>query len=218
MAIDTTIFSAIEQRQLDRLASLLRAGADPNAARPAEEGQRVLRPDWHALHAAIDALDDGGSVEALLLLLRHGAQVEGWGAGASHDTPLLMALFRHRLEAARILLAAGADPNVRGCEGDSPLRWAVEHDDIETAAMLLRCGAWKSMDEWGGLAGMTALGHAVSQLNVPMVWLLLSAGASVHALDSDYRPALKRIPPRDAHNAPAWDGVAALLASGQDAG
>jgi hypothetical protein len=73
------IFSAIEQQDLDSLAASLAAGADPNGARPADEVRDHLRPDWHALHAAIDALDDGGSVEALVLLLRHGADVEGRG-------------------------------------------------------------------------------------------------------------------------------------------
>jgi ankyrin repeat protein len=122
-----------------------------------------------------------------------------------------MALFRHQCEAARILLAAGADPNVVGDEGDSLLRWSVEHGDIDIAAMLLRCGAGKSIDSAGGLTGMTALGCAVSRLNVPMVMLLLSAGASAYALDADRRPALERIPRRDATNASAWDAVMALL-------
>ena len=41
--MDGQIFSAIEEQDLDRLAALLAAGADPNAARPADEVRPILR-------------------------------------------------------------------------------------------------------------------------------------------------------------------------------
>jgi ankyrin repeat protein len=144
--------------------------------------------------AAIEALEDGGSVEALVLLLRHGARADAWDA-EKEATPLLMALFRRQREAVRLLLTCNADPNVVGAEGDSPLRWCVEQRDIETASLILRCGGWRTIDAARGPSGMTALGRAASQLDLSMVKLLLSAGADPRALDADDRTALQRLPP-----------------------
>ncbi|NET62852.1 MAG: ankyrin repeat domain-containing protein [Symploca sp. SIO2E6] len=127
------LFEAIEQHDLERLANLLLHGADPNSI-------HSQWPGWCPLHLAIEELEFGGSIEALILLLRYNATIDQWDSTHS-ATPLLMALFRNQLEAVRTLLAAGADPNVVGDEGDSPLRWSVERDDLETVAMLLRCGA-----------------------------------------------------------------------------
>jgi ankyrin repeat protein len=143
-------------------------------------------------------------------LLRHGATVDAWDA--RHDaTPLLMSLFRGQDEATRLLLARGADPNVRGAEGDSPLRWSVQHDDLATAALLLRSGAGTTIDEPGGPTGANALGMAAKRLNVPMIELLLAHGADPRALDADRFTAHDRLPARTAENSPAWDRASTLL-------
>lgn len=201
--MSTELFEAIETHDVDRLATVLRGGADPNAV-------KVEGPKWLALHAAVDELEDGGSTEAVILLLRHGARVDGLDSDRD-ATPLLMALFREQPEAARILLAAGADPNFRGSEGDSPLRVCVEQGRHELAAMLLRCGATQTIDESGGLSGMTALGRAASQLDISMLELLLKAGADPLALDADRQTAREHLPPREPHNQETWDTAAALL-------
>ena len=199
----TELFEAIEQHDLNRLVALLSSGADPNAT-------LAKWPEWRALHAAIEELEHGGSIEALILLLRYGVDVDGRNK-PSDATPLLMALFRHQMEAVRLLLAAGADPNVVGDEGDSPLRWCVERDDLETAEMLLRCGADKTINGVGGLKGMTALGHAVSRLNIPVIKLLLGAGADPEALDANYQTAREHLPRRETSDLQVWDTAAALL-------
>lgn len=201
--MSTDLFEAIEQHDLDRLAALLSSGADPNAIQPRAHG-------WRPLHAAIEELEHGGPVEALVLLLRSGAIVDGWDVRRD-ATPLLMALFRHQPEAVRILLAAGADPNVEGSEGDSPLRWSVEQSDLETAAMLLRCEATKTIDSAGGPSGMSSLGRAASRLNVPMIELLLRAGADPDALDADHQTAHERLPARGSTEPQRWDQAAALM-------
>lgn len=181
------LFEAIEQHDANRVAELLSQGADPNAA-------REQWPGWIPLHAAIEELDYGGSVEVVTLLLNHGADVNGWDA--QHEaTPLLMAIFRSNREAVRILLEAGANPNVRSGEGDSPLRWCVENGDRETAALLLQYGASKTIDEFGGACGYTALGMAARKLNLGMIDLLLDAGANPEALDEDYQTAREHVPP-----------------------
>lgn len=196
----SAIFDAIEAHDLDRLASALAAGGDPNAL-------KSNPPHWAPLHEAIEQLEDGGSIEALVLLLRHGANVEG----SEGDTPLLMALYRTQPEAVDVLLAAGAETNVRGPEGDSPLRVAVERGDLATAAMLLRCGARKTINDVGAPSFASALGIAATRLDVPMIALLLAAGADPAAHDADHMTARDRLSPRTADNAKARDEAEALL-------
>lgn len=209
------LFEAIKRHDLNRLARLLEGGANPNAALPKHPQWSPLQEGWHTLYAAIEELEEGGLIEALVLLLRHGASVEGWGTPKRDDSPLLMALFRNQREAVRILLAAGADTNVEGCEGDTPLRWCAERGDTEMALTLLRCGATKTIDSAGGPAGRTALGWAAYSLNISMAELLLGFGASVDALDADRCTARMRMPPRDASNERAWDIIARRLEAPQ---
>jgi len=196
-------FAAIEAHDLDQLAAALRAGADPNA-------MMVEPPRWTALHAAIEELEYGGSVDALVLLLRHGAHVD-LRDGAGDATPLLMAVFRGQIEAVRLLLTAGADPCVVGAEGDSPLRAAVEQHAPDTVDLLLRAGADRAISDAGGPSGMSALGRAAFELDVAMVKRLLRFGARSEALDADGRTARERMPARDASNAEAWDDTALVL-------
>lgn len=204
------LHEALKQHDPERLAALLARGADPNAAQPSDPRWYPLHAGWHPLHAAIEELDNGGPIEALIVLLRHGANVEGWGR-TGDDSPLLMALFRSQREAVRLLLAAGADVNVVGSEGDTPLRWSVEQGDRATASLLLCCGAAKTIDQGGGASGMNTLGTAAAMLNPAMVVLLLSAGASPQALDADGRSARQRMPERDQDNQIAWDETDKLL-------
>jgi ankyrin repeat protein len=59
-------------------------------------------------------------------------------------TPLLWAVFRGDIEAVRLLLESGADPNVRPNPSDSPL-WHAEDDFglTEIAELLKSYGATK---------------------------------------------------------------------------
>src|SRR4051794_24000236 len=126
----TELIEAIEEHALDRVAELLLRGADPNTG-------DTKQPEWVPLKSAIEELSHGGPIEAMILLLRHDAAVEGKGTPGD-ATPLLVAVINKQLEAVRILLACGANPNVRDDEGDSALRKSVEKDDREMAALLLR--------------------------------------------------------------------------------
>jgi ankyrin repeat protein len=200
MSDPTAIFAALEAHDLDRLALALAGGGDPNALKPTP-------PQWSPLHEAIEQLEDGGSIEALVLLLRHGAAVEG----LEGDTPLLMALYRDQPAAVQVLLAAGARPDVRGVEGDTPLRTAVERGDLLTAATLLRCGATATINDSGGALGASALGFAARRLDLPMIELLLQWGADPAALDADRMTAHARLPSPSPENQSAWVQADQLL-------
>jgi len=202
MSDASPLFEAIETHDLDSLAALLTSGSDPNVL-------KSELPQWSPLHEAIEQLEDGGSIDALVLLLRYGARVDGAGG----DTPLLMALYRAQPQAVQVLLAAGAETNVRGPEGDSPLRFAVEHGDLAIAALLLRCGAWKTINDTGAPSFASALGIAAKRVDVPMIALLLQAGADPAVRDADHMTARERLPPRTADNAKAWDAAEALLSA-----
>lgn len=200
MSDPSAIFDAIESHDLDRLLSLLVGGSDPNA-------RKAVPPHWSLLHEAINELEDGGPIEALVLLLRYGADVEG----ADEDTPLLMALYRAQPEAVHLLLAAGANATVQGTEGDSPLRVAVERGDHKTAATILRCGAQATINDVGAPTGASALGIAAMRLDVPMIELLLQAGADPDALDADHLTARDRLPSQTPENAKVRDEAERLL-------
>ena len=176
------LLDAIRARDVDRLAKLLAAGMDPDTPLTGQG----LTP----LQAAVDELEafsenePAGPIDPVVLLLRHGAAVNSWDERRT-STPLLTAVVMNHVEAVRILLAAGADPNVRDNEGYSPLRVCADKGYLESARLLLLCGATKTIDEWGGERAMTALGLAARGLHVEMVKLLLAHGADPQGQDVD---------------------------------
>ncbi len=202
MSID--VFQAIEMHSLRQLAVLLEHGSDPNQIRSSFVR---LRP----LHAAVIAAETGGTLDLIKLLLSHGADINQTYPDIGGATPLLCSLFNDQLEAARLLLDSGADPNIRGDEGDSALRWSVEVGNHEMAALLLSKGAWRTMDESGPIEGRTALGMAVHRLDAEMVGMLLAAGANPSRRDLDRRTAQENLPPRQADNAEDWRRVSEIL-------
>lgn len=62
-------------------------------------------------------------------------------AHASGQTPLLQAAASGQIGAVRLLLAAGADPNVATREGCTPLHKAVENGHDEIVRLLIDAGA-----------------------------------------------------------------------------
>jgi len=159
---------------------------------------------------AINELSEGGGLDVVLALLEHGADVNAWNVGRD-VTPLLVAVFEGQQAAVELLLKAGADPNVCSSEGDTPLRACVEVGNVEMASLLLSAGATRTINDWGGLLGFTALGIALWQLDIPMMKLLLDAGADPEAPDDSRGPTRERLPPRDESNSQRWDTAFELL-------
>ncbi|MBK9258327.1 MAG: ankyrin repeat domain-containing protein [Polyangiaceae bacterium] len=189
------LLEAIQTRDVDRVAALLAAGADPNEPGKSRYGSGGVLPPLHAAIAELEAFGEdepGGPIDAVTLLLRHGARVNGWDVNKEGD-PLLDAVVMKHIEAARLLLAAGADPNVSDNEGTSPLRFCALNGLLEMARLLLNCGAGKTIHEAGGSAGMNALGTAAYWLDVEMVKLLLAHGADPHIEDNDSDTVFDRL-------------------------
>jgi ankyrin repeat protein len=89
----------------------------------------------------------------------------------------------------KMLIAAGADPNVRteGREtkaepdGETPLQWAASNDDVEVAEALVRGGADIEL-RGGSIAGGTALENAIGYGCWRVARLLLEHDAKVEKL------------------------------------
>ena len=183
------LFEVIVAGNVGRLAELLSAGANPNIFFQSLYGISVgLTPLQLAVWKIAD--EPGGQVDAVVLLLRHGADVNGRDEGHA-TTALLNAARINHIDAARILLAAGAEPYVRDDEGYSPLIVCAEEGYLDLARLLLHCGAAKSIDAWGGASSLTALGYATRELHVEMVRLLLAYGADPQECDLDHLTALE---------------------------
>jgi uncharacterized protein len=199
----SVLFKAIENHDSSAVAKLIEDGADPNAIMSEP-------PHWRPLHHAINELEEGGNAEVITTLLAHGAGVNEWDADKD-VTPLLLAIFNDQLQVVDTLLKVGADPNVENSQGDSPLRVCVANGDAKTTLKLLRAGASKTINEWGGLLGYTPLGLAASRLDLSIIRMLLDAGANPNARDSDGKIAVERLPEPDAVNSVARSQAQAML-------
>lgn len=126
--------------------------------------------------------------ERVAELLAKGAEVDSLDAAGW--TPLMWSIdmaqaWGEPLEVARLLLAAGADPNSAASSGETVLMRACERNNLDVLEALLAAGA----DPNRGGDGSTPLHRATYQGFVAGIRRLLAAGADPEARDSDGRTA-----------------------------
>src|SRR4051812_2591065 len=96
------LLDAIEAGNVERVAELLAAGTDPNAT--VTSRYYTIEERLTPLMAAVRELqrpgapEPGCSIDSVVLLLRHGADVNRWD-DEHESTPLLNAVFRNHVDA-----------------------------------------------------------------------------------------------------------------------
>ena len=107
---------------------LLTGGADPNI----RTTTTAIPPDEPVINWSIRH----GSLEVTKLLLRFGVELCDYG---DDETPALhQCVLFGRTDHAEMLLAAGADPNIRGWDGNPPIFTALRHESIGIVKLLIK--------------------------------------------------------------------------------
>jgi uncharacterized protein len=123
------IFEAAAFGDLDRLTQLL--GDEPSLV------SSYSGDGFTALHFAAFF----GRYEAAALLIERGAEVDAFGRGWMTGTAMHSAVSRVHGDVVRVLLDAGANPNVRQSAGWTPLHAAAMNGDVISVELLLAAGA-----------------------------------------------------------------------------
>lgn len=98
------------------------------------------------------------------------------------DTLLMLASYHGHVDATRLLLEKGADPERRNDRGQTPLQGAAFKGEMEIAALLLDHGA---AVDGAGEDGRTALMMAAMFDRVAMIDLFVERGADIHRTAAD---------------------------------
>jgi ankyrin repeat protein len=216
----TPLIMAIFNGHYDVAALLLELGADPGKADEANRTPLYMAVDMHMLEwlfsrptpKASGRLDAVDIVKRLLALgvdpnprLTKRPTALGIGGSGinvsltSGSTPLMKAATTSDVEVMRLLLAAGADPNLTTNDGTTSLMMAAglnwrdigslgsEAASVEAMTILLERGA--DVDAFND-EGMTALHGAAQRGSLPGIQLLVKHGAKLTVANKRGRTAL----------------------------
>jgi len=158
---ESAVADAAMRGEADRVRTLLRDGADVNAA----QGDGMTALHWTALN---------GDLETTNVLLVAGATVEAL-TRVGRYTPLHLASSRGHASVVSRLLDAGSKPNATTETGVQPLHLAAQAGDAATVTALLGHGA--NVNARDETHGRTPLVFAASQNRLEAIRILLAKGA-----------------------------------------
>ncbi len=163
--VSTSVLDAVASKDKSALRTLLKNGADVNAA---------LGDGLTAIHqVAID-----GDTELAQLLIYAGANLKATTRLGGY-TPLLLAAKNGDAAMIETLLKGGADPNQATTNGTSPLMFAAASGNVAAVKTLLDKGADIAAKEKA--MGQTPLMFAAANGRVDVVKQLVGRGADVKA-------------------------------------
>ena len=162
-ALDAPVAEAAARGDLESVRTLLRDGADVNAA----QGDGMTALHWAALQ---------GDAEMVSVLVYAGANVASTTRLGAY-TPLHLASRDGRAEAVTLLLEAGSDANAATTTGATSLHLAAAGGDVPTLTSLLEAGAQVEAQEEAN--GQTPLHFAAAAGRLEAVQALIAAGADV---------------------------------------
>ncbi|HMB74377.1 MAG TPA: ankyrin repeat domain-containing protein, partial [Gammaproteobacteria bacterium] len=168
-AAQSDVADAAMQRNASALRSLIREGADVNAAQ--SDGATALH--WAAYHGDADLAE---------LLLEAGADPST--ANRNGSTPLWLAANRGDAPTLEALLAGGADANEQLPLGRTPLMLAARSGSVAAVRTLLEQGAEPNASE--AERGTTALMQAADQGHADVMAVLIDFGADVAATSAPW--------------------------------
>jgi ankyrin repeat protein len=163
---ESPVADAAMRGEVETVRTLLRSGADVNAA----QGDGMTALHWAA---------ESGNAELAEILLYAGANV-GAVTRLGDYTPLHLAGRTGSADVARVLVESGADVEARTSTGDvRPLHFAAASGDAPTVAVLLESGA--DPDAVESARGQTPLMFAASFGRADVARALIAAGADLGA-------------------------------------
>ncbi|KAJ8683604.1 hypothetical protein QAD02_019396 [Eretmocerus hayati] len=174
----------------DMVRLLLEHGIDIN--------QRCDEKDTNALFNALTSRDD----ETAMLLLERGIDCSVCDCKLRRTALHYAAEFGCLKMIREFCQRRGINPNVRDIEGVSPLMLAVQTGGLQTVELLIEHGA--RVNSHSNPPPYTALQHAMDMHDMPMMKLLLRAGAHLHQPHvrthlTGFSTALKRLSANELH-------------------
>ena len=161
------------------------AGGPAANIEPASQGQNQTAgsKDAEELFDAVRL----GSEAAVRDLIKRGA---GLNFERKDETTLILAIRNKKTDIAKLLLEAGADPNLaESMYGGTPLRWAVQMSNVEIVEMLIN--HYNVDVNFRPKNGITAL-HTAADFNRDerITVMLLAAGSDANVIDEEGRSPL----------------------------